>query len=63
MGFPDQHQDVPGVQAQMDPVPDCGETSYRGSGRLTGKKAVITGATVASGAGWRSPSRARALTC
>jgi hypothetical protein len=43
VGFPDQHQDVPGVQAQMDPVPDCGETSYRGSGRLTGKKAVITG--------------------
>ncbi|HEY2200118.1 MAG TPA: SDR family oxidoreductase [Mycobacterium sp.] len=43
MGFPDQHQDVPGVQAQMDPVPDCGETSYRGSGRLTGKQAVITG--------------------
>jgi NAD(P)-dependent dehydrogenase (short-subunit alcohol dehydrogenase family) len=27
----------------MDPVPDCGETSYRGSGRLTGKAAVITG--------------------
>jgi hypothetical protein len=43
VGFPDQHQDVPGVQAQMDPVPDCGETSYRGSGRLTGKQAVITG--------------------
>jgi hypothetical protein len=43
VGFPDQHQDVPGVQAQMDPVPDCGETSCGGSGRLTGKKAVITG--------------------
>jgi NAD(P)-dependent dehydrogenase (short-subunit alcohol dehydrogenase family) len=27
----------------MDPPPDCGEESYRGSGRLTGKKAVITG--------------------
>lgn len=27
----------------MDPVPDCGETSYRGSGKLTGKKAVVTG--------------------
>jgi NAD(P)-dependent dehydrogenase (short-subunit alcohol dehydrogenase family) len=27
----------------MDPVPDCGEQSYRGSGKLTGKKAVITG--------------------
>jgi NAD(P)-dependent dehydrogenase (short-subunit alcohol dehydrogenase family) len=27
----------------MDPVPDCGEKSYRGSGKLTGKKAVVTG--------------------
>lgn len=27
----------------MDPVPDCGESSYRGSGKLTGKRAVITG--------------------
>lgn len=43
MSFAPQHQDPPGVQAQMDPVPDCGETSYRGSGRLTGKRAVITG--------------------
>jgi NAD(P)-dependent dehydrogenase (short-subunit alcohol dehydrogenase family) len=43
MGFPDQQQQPPGVQGQMDPVPDCGEQSYRGSGKLTGKKAVITG--------------------
>jgi NAD(P)-dependent dehydrogenase (short-subunit alcohol dehydrogenase family) len=43
MGFPDQHQNPPGTQSQMTPTPDCGETSYRGSGRLTGKKAVITG--------------------
>ena len=43
MGFPKQQQEVPGVQAVMDPVPDCGEESYRGSGRLTGKRAVITG--------------------
>lgn len=27
----------------MDPVPDCGEDSYRGSGKLTGKRAIITG--------------------
>lgn len=27
----------------MDPVPDCGEQRYRGSGRLTGKRAIITG--------------------
>jgi NAD(P)-dependent dehydrogenase (short-subunit alcohol dehydrogenase family) len=43
MSFPDQQQSPPGVQAQMDPVPDCGEKSYRGSGKLTGKRAVITG--------------------
>jgi NAD(P)-dependent dehydrogenase (short-subunit alcohol dehydrogenase family) len=43
MGFPDQQQPVPGIQSQMEPVPDCGEQSYHGSGKLTGKKAVITG--------------------
>jgi NAD(P)-dependent dehydrogenase (short-subunit alcohol dehydrogenase family) len=43
MGFPAQQQTVPGVQAQMKPIPDCGEDSYRGSGKLTGKKAIITG--------------------
>ena len=43
MGFPEQRQDPPGVQSVMDPVPDCGETSYVGSGRLAGKCAVITG--------------------
>jgi NAD(P)-dependent dehydrogenase (short-subunit alcohol dehydrogenase family) len=41
--FPEQQQSPPGVQAQMDPIPDCGENSYRGSGKLTGKRAVITG--------------------
>jgi NAD(P)-dependent dehydrogenase (short-subunit alcohol dehydrogenase family) len=40
---PAQSQDVPGVQSEMTPVPDCGESSYRGSGKLTGKAAVITG--------------------
>ncbi len=43
MGFPKQQQQVPGVQSVMSPVPDCGENSYRGSGRLAGKRAVITG--------------------
>jgi NAD(P)-dependent dehydrogenase (short-subunit alcohol dehydrogenase family) len=43
MGFPEQQQPVPGVQSEMTPVPDCGEQSYRGSGRLTGKRTVITG--------------------
>jgi NAD(P)-dependent dehydrogenase (short-subunit alcohol dehydrogenase family) len=44
MGQPEQQQDTPGVQVEMTPVPDCGEDSYRGSGRLEGKAAVITGA-------------------
>jgi NAD(P)-dependent dehydrogenase (short-subunit alcohol dehydrogenase family) len=43
MAFPKQHQIPPGIQARMDPVPDCGEESYRGSGRLIGKRAIVTG--------------------
>src|SRR3954454_22619095 len=41
--FPEQQQPMPGLTAAMQPVPDHGETSYKGSGRLAGKKAVITG--------------------
>jgi NAD(P)-dependent dehydrogenase (short-subunit alcohol dehydrogenase family) len=41
--FPKQQQPMPGLTARMDPVPDHGEHSYRGSGRLKGKRAVITG--------------------
>jgi len=41
--FPKQKQPMPGVTAQMRPRPDHGEDSYKGSGRLKGKKAVITG--------------------
>ena len=41
--FPDQQQPMPGMTDVMTPVPDHGETSYKGSGRLAGKKAVITG--------------------
>ncbi|MCY7289360.1 MAG: SDR family oxidoreductase [Cryobacterium sp.] len=37
------HQPEPGVQAQMTPRPDLGESTYRGTGRLTGRKALITG--------------------
>jgi NAD(P)-dependent dehydrogenase (short-subunit alcohol dehydrogenase family) len=44
MGQPAQQQQPPGVQSAMTPVPDCGEDSYRGSGRMTGKAAIITGA-------------------
>jgi NAD(P)-dependent dehydrogenase (short-subunit alcohol dehydrogenase family) len=43
MGQPAQQQDTPGIQGEMTPRPDCGEDSYRGSGKLTGKAAVITG--------------------
>jgi NAD(P)-dependent dehydrogenase (short-subunit alcohol dehydrogenase family) len=35
---------MPGFTKKMEPVPDHGERSYKGSGRLTGKKAIITGA-------------------
>ncbi len=41
--YPKQKQPAPGVQAKMDPVPDCGESSYVGSGRLKGRKALVTG--------------------
>jgi NAD(P)-dependent dehydrogenase (short-subunit alcohol dehydrogenase family) len=41
--FPSQHQPMPGTTGAMKPRPDHGETSYKGSGRLNGKKAVITG--------------------
>ena len=35
---------MPGLTRKMEPVPDHGECSYKkGSGRLTGKKAIITG--------------------
>jgi NAD(P)-dependent dehydrogenase (short-subunit alcohol dehydrogenase family) len=43
MPQPAQQQSPPGVTAEMDPKPDHGEESYVGTGRLTGKKAVITG--------------------
>ncbi|MBY3120512.1 MULTISPECIES: SDR family oxidoreductase [Rhizobium] len=41
--FPSQKQPMPGFTALMDPVPDHGEKSYRGSERLKGKRAIITG--------------------
>jgi len=42
--FAPQAQNVPGTQRKMDPYPDCGEQSYKGSGRLANKIALITGA-------------------
>ena len=44
MSQPRQQQDVPGSTAKMNPRPDHGEESYRGCGKLEGKKTIITGA-------------------
>ena len=41
--FKSQSQPWPGLVSRMDPRPDHGETSYKGSGRLKGRKALITG--------------------
>lgn len=41
--FPEQHQPWPGLASKMQPRPDHGERSYKGSGRLKGRKALITG--------------------
>ena len=41
--FPKQSQSYPGHESEMRPRPDYGEQSYKGSGRLLGKKALVTG--------------------
>ncbi len=41
--FARQEQPWPGLAARMDPKPDHGEESYKGSGRLAGRKALVTG--------------------
>lgn len=41
--YPSQRQQMPGATDQMTPRPDHGERSYKGSGKLTGKVAIITG--------------------
>jgi NAD(P)-dependent dehydrogenase (short-subunit alcohol dehydrogenase family) len=41
--FKEQTQPWPGLAGKMSPRPDHGEKSYRGSGRLAGRKALITG--------------------
>ena len=41
--YPKQKQPTPGIQAKMTPVPDCGEKTYVGSGRLKDRKALVTG--------------------
>lgn len=41
--FPKQEQDLPGYEKDLKPLADHGENSYKGSGKLKGKKAIITG--------------------
>ncbi|RVT90381.1 SDR family oxidoreductase [Sphingomonas crocodyli] len=41
--FPEQRQPWPALASKMNPPPDHGETSYKGSGRLLGRRALITG--------------------
>lgn len=41
--YPNQEQPAPGLQCKMSPVPDCGEKTYVGRERLTGRKALVTG--------------------
>ncbi|MCB4920768.1 SDR family oxidoreductase [Brucella intermedia] len=41
--FDTQHQPMPGYTEKMNPTPDHGETSYKGSGKLGGLRAIITG--------------------
>lgn len=49
--FKEQAQPWPGLASKMDPKPDHGEESYKGSGRLTGRKALITGGDSGMGRG------------
>ena len=41
--FEPQHQSQPGLAKDMTPQPDNGESSYIGSGKLKGRKALVTG--------------------
>ena len=47
---PIQHQDEPGLDADLDPKADLGEFSYRGTGRLAGRRALVTGGDSGIGA-------------
>jgi NAD(P)-dependent dehydrogenase (short-subunit alcohol dehydrogenase family) len=49
--FQEQQQEWPGLASKMEPRPDHGETTYRGSGRLKGRKALITGGDSGMGRG------------
>lgn len=43
LDIPPQHQPEPGLDAKLKPMADHGQTTYRGAGRLKGRKAAITG--------------------
>lgn len=47
--FPQQEQPIPGLQKELNPKPDCGETSYIGHGRLKNYKMLVTGGDSAIG--------------
>jgi NAD(P)-dependent dehydrogenase (short-subunit alcohol dehydrogenase family) len=47
---PVQQQEEPGLQSEITPLPDLGEDSYRGAGRLAGRRALITGGDSGIGA-------------
>ena len=55
----EQYQDGPGLDANIDDRADLGEETYRGSGRLTGRKALITGGDSGIGARHRDRLRPR----
>lgn len=43
LDIPEQRQEEPGLDAKLQPLADHGQDSYVGSGRLTGRKALVTG--------------------
>ncbi|HLT29848.1 MAG TPA: SDR family oxidoreductase [Myxococcaceae bacterium] len=47
---PKQHQEEPGLDRDLKPQTDHGETTYRGTGRLEGRRALVTGADSGIGA-------------
>ena len=59
--FADQKQPWPGLAREMKPKPDHGEESYVGSGRLTGRKALVTVVVSALPAMATGPIRPSAL--
>ena len=59
---PAQQQDWPGEESKLRPKADHGEADYRGSGRLEGRRALITGGDSGIGRAIAIASRAKAPT-